>query len=464
MARSRKDGRRGGGHKSRNLRRDDFNTRPLKRAGPQRRRRTDQKFGFQEIAKHFKDERLAECCAALEMPVLDYRVCMDIARALQQSESPEDLLKFLSVIADKSDLLADNTYIPGLIALAKDKGNWIRSPKTWRVETQMPSEQFSELARHLLAVYDVPRFMDSAWLDGNSVHQNWFKHIGGGANIRTVPGLPFVLTKKMAHYFLTAPEDYTIAEALRFGQVHALGGNKNLADALRGTYLVRALNRYTARRDFWFVEDDFWISVIRFFIANPMLDVRHVSPIIDYIRHQKYTGQRVIVAGGTTRNIGPAHPNFNMKGRTPETLLAQVRAWHRELRRAAKKKEKKVRRRYRWKGSGGEFCLQQGRRIWHFMELTNREELYVEGETMGHCVSTYGESCRRKRTSIWAVAVKNEREGVWKKAVTIAVDLHSKAIMEVRGKFNRFPTHAEKSILEKWAAKKDLKVPSYLRV
>ena len=83
---------------------------------------------------------------------------------------------------------------------------------------------------------------------------------------------------------------------------------------------------------------------------------------------------------------------------------------------------------------------------------------------MRHCVSTYGESCRRKHTSIWAVAVKNEREDVWKKAVTIAVDLRSKAIMEVRGKFNRFPTHAEKSILEKWAAKKDLKVPSYLRV
>ena len=204
MARSRKDGCRGGGHKSLNLKRDDFNTRPLKKAGARRRRRTGHRFSESEVAGHFQDERLAEYCATLEMPALPYRVCMDITRALRQSESPEALLKFLVVIANKSDLLADNTYIPGLIALAKDKGSWIRSPKTWRVETQTPGEQFSELARHLLAVYDVPRFMDSAWLDGNSVHQSWFRHIGGGENIRTAPGLPFVLTKKDGALFFNS--------------------------------------------------------------------------------------------------------------------------------------------------------------------------------------------------------------------------------------------------------------------
>ena len=151
--------------------------------------------------------------------------------------------------------------------------------------------------------------MDSVWFNGNVTHQNWFKHIGTGQNIRTARDMPIPLTKKLAHHFLKAPRHYTIEEALRWGQVHALGGDKYLTDALRGTRLTQT-----------FSNDGFWINVIRFFIANPMLDVSHTNPIIDYIWHQKYENQRIFVERGVAREIGPAQPNFIVKLRINKTL------------------------------------------------------------------------------------------------------------------------------------------------
>ncbi len=454
MARSRKDGRRGGGHKSLNLKRKAIGD----------RRRTSKQIEFEAVEKHFQSDELSF--------LYEWGFHGHITRALKRVPV-EFLSKFLENIADKSYLLTYYTdifdfddsgagWIWGIFDLVEDKESWIRPIETWCVETHFRHNQFSELFRHLLAAYDVPRFMDKAWFyyrdrvgfHRNPVHLRWFKHIAAGQNIRTAAGLPFVLTKKMAHHFLTAPEDYTINEALRWGQVHALGGNRHLAEALRGTYLVSALDTNdTDPRDFWFVEDDFWISVIRFFIQNPRLNTRHISPIIDYIRHQKY--------GDPQRNIEPAHPNFSMKGRTPEALLREVEAWHQELYRPAEKEM----RRCRWKGAGiGAFRFQQGSRTWDIMELTNEAELYTEGKDMRHCVRTYLRLCMSGETSIWAMAIKDEGETVWKKAVTIAVDPRSRQITEVRGRSNRLPTQEEKSILERWAAKENLEIPSYIRI
>ena len=452
MSRSRKDGIGGGGHKSLNLKRDDYDNRHLKKQAIRDHRRRSKQIGFEEVEKHFQSEALS--------PAFEYWVHRDITHALKRVSDPEFLLKSVVNIADMSDVLETNTYVQGIIALVEDKERWIRPLETWRVETYNPDEQFSDLVRHLLADYDVPRFMDNAWIDGNRVHQNWFKHIAGGQNIRTASGLPFVLTKKAAHYFLAAPDDYTIAEALRWGQVYALGGNKNLAEALRGTYLVRALNRDTAPEDFWFVEEDFWISVIRFFIRNPRLRARRIGPIIDYIQHQKYTGQRIVAEGGT---MGPPHPNFSMKGRTPDTLIQQVGGWHLELHRTAEAEKEKKMRQCKWKRSRiGAFRFQQGSRTWDITEITNQSELHAEGKIMGHCVLTYLELCRSGETSIWSMTIQDAGETVWKKAVTIAVVPRSRRITEVRGKFNRFPTQEEKSILKRWATAENLKIPSYI--
>ncbi len=407
------------------------------------------------MTKEKKDRNLSEILPKiynqeLRSEKLQNPVLRAISVAFEGSIAPKVFLKLLLYLDENSDLLKETTHIQGIAALANHHESWIRSPEKWKVRKHNRGRQFSELARHLLAAYEVPFFMDSVWFNGNVTHQNWFKHIGTGQNIRTASDIPIPLTKKMAHHFLKAPKHYTIEEALRWGQVHALGGDKYLADALRGTQLTET-----------FSNDGFWINVIRFFIANPMLDVSHVHPIVDYIWHQKYENRRVFIERGVAREIGPAQPNFSMRRRTPETLLRQVEAWHGELGREVKSGE------LEWIRSGiGEFHTLEGSealrnmKFWSIRELLSSDELIDESRALGHCVSTYARSCHTGRSSIWSMEIEDENGR--RKILTIEVAPEAKLIRQVRGKGNRSATPKEKNLLGQWAEQEGLRLAGYI--
>ena len=407
------------------------------------------------MAKEKKERNLSEILPKIynqELPSdkLENAVTRAVSNAFEASIAPKILLKLLLYLEANSDLLKEDTYIQGISALANHHESWIRPLEKWKVRKHNRDRQFSELARHLLTAYEVPLFMDSAWFNGNATHQNWFKHIGTGQNIRTARDIPISLTKKMAHHFLKAPKHYTVEEALRWGQVYALGGDRYLVDALRQTRLTRTFNN-----------DDFWLNVIRFFIANPMLDVSHLQPIIDYIWHQRYENRRVFVERGVAREIGPAQPNFSMRGRTPETLLRQVEAWHGELGKVSKGRE------LEWHGSQiGEFHFLEGSEEWHNMrfwsirELLNSDELIDEGRELRHCVSTYARSCHIGRSSIWSMEIEDENGR--RKVLTIEVAPRERIIRQVRGRRNRLPTPREKELLQKWADQEGLRLAAYI--
>ena len=81
-----------------------------------------------------------------------------------------------------------NTLIEGLIGVAGYCDCWIRPVDTWHTRSRLQRVQFSDLARHLLARYDVPPFMDTAWFQGVADdirrQQAWFVHVGAGGNLR----------------------------------------------------------------------------------------------------------------------------------------------------------------------------------------------------------------------------------------------------------------------------------------
>ena len=176
----------------------------------------------------------------------------------------------------------------------------------------------------------MPEFLDAAWLDGLTPDgvrcQDWYKHIGRGQSIRTAKGLPLELTKRMAHHFVRAPTECPIPEAFRYAQVLGLGGDERLARSLLATRLGSN-----------FQNNDFWETVIRWFIEQPMLDPVHHGPIIDYVYAQKFVPS---VANPRSRQRGkprqcllvPPQPNLSMKGRTAVALLRSVERWHKTLR------------------------------------------------------------------------------------------------------------------------------------
>jgi hypothetical protein len=395
---------------------------------------------------HFK-----AVCRAVKSAQESRRTRLSFHRLLQHVGACSDLMSNQPVIAHFG-WQAGNTFLDGLLALARHSECWMRLPSVWQPETHNARRQFSSLARHLFAEWPVPLFMDSVWFLGNSREavrqQDWFRHLGRGENIRTAD-LPVPFTKRMAHRFMQAPPDYTVEMALRWGQIAGLGGNGRLMSALFGTRLINS-----------FEHDDFWTTVVRFFIANPMLDTAQIGPIIDYIHDQRFVSRDHFVRPGVVERREPPQPNFTMKGRSAASLLRQVTAWHRSLARIQQPRAE-------WAPSGiSGFEFAEGNersanlKIWTLTELLSTKALVAEGRTMKHCVATYAHSCASGACSIWALEVETF-EGR-SKVLTVEVRHDSKMICQARGKCNTGPGDKHRGILRRWAEQAGLRLASYV--
>ena len=122
-----------------------------------------------------------------------------------------------------------NTFLQGLMQLARRHRDFVRTPDEWQPTSRNSRRQFTQIARHLLARYpDVPDFLDAAWISPEDEDQRrwqeWFLHLGGGGNFRTAPDLPIKLTKSIAHELLQTPESTPIPKALRRAQILGQGG------------------------------------------------------------------------------------------------------------------------------------------------------------------------------------------------------------------------------------------------
>lgn len=347
-----------------------------------------------------------------------------------------------------------NTYLEALALIAAAARDWLRPVESWKPRTHNAFRQFASLLRHLFVKYDgMPGFFDAVWFAGRTpeaaAQRSWYLHVGRGENIRQC-ALPIHYTKKMAHHFMRAPASLTVEQALRWGQVHGLGGDERLAQTIFGTRLTDD-----------FTHDEFWTSVIRWLIQHPMLDRDQVGPIVDYLHNQRFVPERVFAGPAGREALRPPQPNLTMKGRSPESLLRQVTAWHRVLGRDNTQQVQQ------WKSSGiGGFEFLEGSeargtlKCWTIRELLSSKALFVEGRRMRHCVATYASSCAGGNCSIWTMEVES-LEGR-RKAVTIEVS-SGRMICQVRGRSNRRPTEKERDILRRWAAQEKLSTPSYLK-
>jgi hypothetical protein len=232
--------------------------------------------------------------------------------------------------------------------------------------------------------------------------------------------------------------DLSVDAGLRWGQIHGLGGGEKLARAIIGTRLGTD-----------FSHDEFWITVLRFFIANAEIEPAHVGPIIDYIHHHRFVGRDEFAAPGVFQGNSPAQPNLTMKGRTPTSLLRQVISWHRRLANAQHVETD-------WARSGiNDFQLAEGTersgnlKIWTITELLSTKALVAEGRTMKHCVASYAHLCARGACSIWTLEVTTLDGRA--KVLTIEVRHGSRLIAQARGKCNMLPTEKHRGILRRWA-------------
>jgi hypothetical protein len=411
---------------------------------------------------------LKQCCAdEIDPNTITRPGWREVAAAIASSRSGDRqrLADFLLHIESVSDLMFASTtfrrqthlFAWALVRLHDRQRQWIRNYSDWRPDKHNVRRQFGSLLRHLLTKYDVPTFMDMAWLreeKGAYRYRDWFIHLGLGRNIRTAR-THYPMTRMIAHHFTAAPADYSIEGALMLADIRSLGGGQRLAEALMATRLGLRVEHDKDKRAFW-------ISVYRFFIENPMLDLRHAGPIIDFLAYQKFEPTEVMVRPGRMELRPPPQPNLTMTRRTAATLLRQVEEWHGQLR-----KQKAADGRF-WKRSGFEaFATETGPRDrperqvrWWIRELLSGQELVDEGRDLGHCVATYADSCARGLCSIWTMERAAHDEPP-EKLLTIEVDQAGRLI-EARGLHNRWPQPDERSILEAWMKKAGLRPGPYL--
>jgi hypothetical protein len=345
--------------------------------------------------------------------------------------------------SDRSALLNGvviRRYADALIALSAHWRDWLRPLDAWQPPPGNTATQFGSLLRHLLARFDLPAFLDSAWLFGltadGAQQQRWFKRIASGQSIRTAEGLPFPLTKRMAHHFLQAPSDFDIPAALRYGQVLGLGGTETLARSLLGTRL---------RTDF--SHNDFWETVVRWLIDHPELEVVHHGPIIDYIHDQKFVPSLPSGLGRGHPRLVPPRPHLCMRGRRPGSLLRTMEQWHRRM--WGRQMPFAT-----WRPSGIQPFTRaedgaRGRKVYALTELISSGELQEEGEAMGHCVASYCSRCVSGEASIWSLTVEKGIDEV-ERLLTVEVANGSQVIIQARGKFNRVAAPEELGILKLW--------------
>jgi hypothetical protein len=210
-----------------------------------------------------------------------------------------------------------------------------------------------------------------------------------------------------------------------------------------------------------FVHEDFWITVLRFFVHTPNLEQVHVGPIVDFLHEQRFGTRELFVPGQGILQQAPPCPDYSVKGRTVASLLRQVQAWHREL-----AQDVRIPARSWPRSPVGEYRHVEGAeeqdnlRCWTIRELLNSGELFLEGQAMRHCVASYVDRCSARLTTIWSMQV-DTGDGP-RRALTVEVDPARKTICQARGHGNRQPRRAEREILERWAKREGLTIADYL--
>ena len=373
--------------------------------------------------------------------------------------SRKGFLHFILEILEKSDrrLFTSKKNIKVVRFIYHFSKEALRPLDNWQVPLgDSVKKMTNSLAHHLYAKYPVPEFMNQAFWNGNETHIDWFVRLGRGENLRTVPNLPFKITKKMAHYFVNEkPEGRSIESTLVFAIIRGMGGSRELASNI----LVNT------RIDFY-QAPEFWATVFRFFINQEDLLFDQVSPLLDYIQDQKFDGHVHLLQRNRLQQHGPAQPEFTMKGRTLPALIKAMEKWHRDLQRLNPYGVNQRLELITWEHKGinnFEYEIKEGSEAgkYHIDQLLSNWELHAEGNFMRHCVSSYTHSCVQKSSSIWSF-YKLEKDKSHTKLLTIEMKRSQKKLVQIRGMYNSRAADWQMEIIRKWAKQESLTIDGWV--
>jgi len=314
-----------------------------------------------------------------------------------------------------------------------DPSSWINTKKTKNIDTLQ-----LDMLRHVFGIYRAPLYLENNFLERAKwsserltarIYDEWYFTVAQGGSLfkKCTKG---TLSKNETHMLLLAPKENELIENIWWSRAYC-ESNNNLGVA--GSISKSKLTSKT-------MNNEFWISVMRFFVRFPTTK-NEINDLVDYFDHE-YNANR----------------NYTLKGRTLEAVRIKCEEWHRWL-----NKTKSIGGGTwtgydieNWKYTTGK---NDNATTWSIDQICTGNSLLAEGQAMRHCVSSYKRHCMSGNTSIWSLK-SNSKKVIDKRHLTIEVN-SGHIVTQLRGFANRLPTHREYEIISIWCRDRDLSKGRY---
>ncbi|MDA0812141.1 MAG: hypothetical protein O3C21_07125 [Verrucomicrobia bacterium] len=372
----------------------------------------------------------------------------------------ESCRRVFTVLEERStmffELMPQFLSISPFLRAAAYADAWERLPEVWYPDpNHHAAEQFWSFFEHLFVRYPIPEFLTPAWLEHGPLRsspRDWFVHVARGGNLREAPGFPEHVTRRAAHLAMSAPSTFQISEAIRWGLVHALGGDEPL---------TRAVLRSRIRTHF--EKDRFWLTLIEKLAASESFDPGMTGMVVDFITY---------LAEVHAREQRP----FCLKQRSVESLCRQaVRTWN-EIAAKVEKSHQLDDGAFDIQSSGHRALLLRAvvyvwlpsedikpirlRRMgscWEVVELCSAFDLLQESQRMGNCVAGYAGACLENCCRIWSLRsapIDDQHTNTmkWNHHATVAVNPQKRTITQARGRFNEQLDNISMRAISAWCA------------
>ena len=331
-------------------------------------------------------------------------------------------------VRDKAFIASYSEFPPEFRARIKPYERYgLRPPEEWRchIRVRCAQKRFLEFVKFSFARFPVAPHLANAWLPdpaepdigvpGNGLDFRLCYIVAGRGGSPYRECLRAHLSRLEAHHFLTAPPEVASSQrALWYAMARVHTDDVRVAVRIARTKLVA-----------FPIGISFWREAARVFAHNPTTPLE-MNDLIDYLEAE---------AAGD--------PNFDLSGRTLQSLRGRMEAWHTMLRTGAAVS------RDRWVGNPlPNAVYEYDNALWRLIQIKTGIRLFEEGERMRHCVVTYLDRCIRGESSIWSLTC--EHNGRVLRCATIEL-LRQNVIAQSRAFANGLPSMMARSVIEAWA-------------
>jgi hypothetical protein len=343
--------------------------------------------------------------------------------------------------------------VPALVRVAAYAGQWLREPETWQPAPGLtPEAQWRDLLLHLFAAWPLPEFFHSAWRVRGALtclERDWYCHLARGGSWRKAAGLPAAISQRALHLATQAPARLSVCQALRWGQVTAVGGSAALLEEVLVSPMVTDL-----------ANEPIWSRLIVKTAAAGNCEPREFGVIADVLLelvthgHLKRAGLLVERPLAELRR----HCLRRWQGLLGEAVVAGLRFRDHDLSRPGLRAELRHFSAAVWEPMPEVSRFEVRRREdreepawWTIHERCSHAQLMVEGRELHHCVGGYLKKCLSGRSAIFSLWQARPDAPSPQARLTIEVDPATRRICQIRGRWNRLPNGFELRLIEEWA-------------